>query len=136
MQKNQKRTGTLSLTIAAIFMIIVGVSVFSGTIPILILGIYIVVSFATFLLYAKDKSAAKNGAWRTPENTLHFFSLLGGWPGAIAAQQKLSHKSKKQSFRIVFWITVLLNCSLYFWFYTSKGSETLSSLINSLSWQL
>lgn len=32
---------------------------------------------------------------RTQESTLHGLSLLGGWPGALIAQQVLRHKSKK-----------------------------------------
>jgi len=51
---------------------------------------------------AFSKSAARKGAWRTQESTLHLLSLVGGWPGALVAQQKLRHKSKKQSFRFVF----------------------------------
>lgn len=68
-------------------------------------------SLATFLLYARDKSAAIKGHWRTPENTLHVFSLLGGWPGAWLGQALLRHKSRKLSFRILFWVTVLGNAS-------------------------
>jgi len=36
-----------------------------------------------------DKSAAQRNAWRTPEGTLHMLSLVGGWPGAMIAQQIL-----------------------------------------------
>lgn len=74
-----------------------------------------VLSLLTFIIYALDKSAAKNGAWRAEESTLHLLSLAGGWPGALIAQQKLRHKSKKQSFRSVFWVTVLLNCGAFAW---------------------
>jgi uncharacterized membrane protein YsdA (DUF1294 family) len=84
-------------------------------------------------MYAVDKSAAKRGDWRTQESTLHFLSIAGGWPGAIVAQQKLRHKSKKQSFRVVFWVTVLLNCGAFVWLFTPTGAATLRSLIDSLS---
>jgi len=78
---------------------------------------YGVLSVATFLLYARDKSAAIKGHWRTPENTLHVFSLLGGWPGAWLGQALLRHKSRKLSFRILFWVTVLGNaCGLALYF--------------------
>jgi uncharacterized membrane protein YsdA (DUF1294 family) len=57
-------------------------------------------------------------------------SLAGGWPGALVAQQKLHHKSKKQSFRLVFWLTVLLNCGAFVWLFTPTGATTLQSLID------
>jgi uncharacterized membrane protein YsdA (DUF1294 family) len=81
-------------------------------------------------MYALDKSAAKNGAWRTQESTLHLLSLAGGWPGALIAQQKLRHKSKKQTFRAVFWVTVLLNCGAFAWLFTPNGSATIQSFIS------
>lgn len=40
-------------------------------------------------------------------------ALLGGWPGALLAQQVLRHKSAKAEFRQVFWVTVLLNAALF-----------------------
>jgi uncharacterized membrane protein YsdA (DUF1294 family) len=36
-------------------------------------------------------------------------SLLGGWPGAVVAQQWFRHKTAKFSFRVAFWCTVALN---------------------------
>ncbi|CAK8713647.1 DUF1294 domain-containing protein [Candidatus Electrothrix aarhusensis] len=101
-------------------------------IPFLLIGWYLVISLLTFLVYAKDKSAAKKGAWRTPESTLHLFSLFGGWPGALVAQQTLRHKSKKQPFRFVFWLTVLLNCAGLFWLFTPTGAAQLDLLKNIL----
>jgi uncharacterized membrane protein YsdA (DUF1294 family)/cold shock CspA family protein len=70
---------------------------------------YLGLSVLTFATYAIDKAAAKGGAWRTPENTLHLLALAGGWPGALVAQQVLRHKSSKAEFRAVFWTTVVLN---------------------------
>jgi uncharacterized membrane protein YsdA (DUF1294 family) len=71
---------------------------------------YLVLSLVTFVVYALDKSAAQKEKWRTPENTLHVLALLGGWPGGLAAQIWLRHKSSKFWFKVVFWITVLVNC--------------------------
>jgi len=39
------------------------------------------------LLYGIDKSAAKKEKRRVSEAKLHILSLLGGWPGALLAQQ-------------------------------------------------
>lgn len=66
---------------------------------------------ATYLAYAGDKRAAQSGAWRTPEQTLHLLALLGGWPAAWWAQQRLRHKSRKLAFRQLYWVTVLLHCT-------------------------
>ena len=74
-----------------------------------ILALYLAASLVTFVVYALDKSAAKAGRWRTPEKTLHILALIGGWPGAMLAQQKLRHKSQKQPFRAIFWLTVAIN---------------------------
>jgi uncharacterized membrane protein YsdA (DUF1294 family)/cold shock CspA family protein len=70
---------------------------------------YLVLSVICLFVYAADKSAAKAGRWRTPESTLHFFALIGGWPGALLAQQLLRHKSNKPEFQIAFWVTVCIN---------------------------
>ncbi len=73
------------------------------------LGLYLGASVVTFLAYAIDKSAARRGAWRIAERKLHWLALVGGWPGALVAQQVLRHKSTKAEFRTVFWATVVLN---------------------------
>lgn len=123
---------SLLVIVATFFLVIVGVSVLTAKMPPLILALYMVVSLLTFIMYAVDKSAAKKGAWRTQESTLHLLSLAGGWPGALVAQQKLRHKSKKQSFRSVFWLTVLLNCAVFVWLLTPTGADTLRALIASV----
>lgn len=60
----------------------------------------------TFLVYWRDKRAAQRGQWRTPENRLHLWSLLGGWPAARMAQRMLRHKSSKRAFQQIYWVTV------------------------------
>ena len=131
--KTKRKNGSLSTIGAAFFLIIVGVSVLTAKIPPVILALYIVGSLFTFIMYARDKSAAKKGSWRTQESTLHLLSLAGGWPGALVAQQNLRHKSKKQSFRSVFWVTVFINCGAFIWLLTPIGAATLQSLISSVA---
>jgi uncharacterized membrane protein YsdA (DUF1294 family) len=79
----------------------------------IVLAVYIGVSLLAFLAYAVDKSAAVNGHWRTSEKTLHLLSVVGGWPGALLAQQLLRHKCSKPSFVAVFWITVATNVAVF-----------------------
>ncbi len=126
-----KRNDRLLLIIgAALFLVIVGLFVLVNSIPPLILALYLIASLLTFIIYAADKSAARRGAWRTPESTLHLLSLAGGWPGALIAQETLRHKSKKASFRFVFWLTVFLNCGVFVWLFTPSGAALLGALID------
>jgi uncharacterized membrane protein YsdA (DUF1294 family)/cold shock CspA family protein len=91
-------------------------------------SLYVVLSLITFFAYWKDKMAAQAGRWRTPESTLHTLALLGGWPGAIFAQQWLRHKSSKAQFRSIFWATVLLNVSIFVWLHSPWGRDWLPVL--------
>ncbi|VXC24130.1 Cold-shock protein [Pseudomonas sp. 8AS] len=78
------------------------------------LGAYPLLSLISFAQYWHDKRSAQTGRWRTAENSLHVTELLGGWPGALLAQQLLRHKTRKLSFQLVFWAIVLLHQA--FWF--------------------
>ena len=101
-----------------------------GLVPPVLTGAYFVLSVVSYAMYALDKDAAGRDARRTPENSLHLADLLGGWPGALIAQQQFRHKTIKQPFQVVFWITVILNIAGAWWL-LSSGS--LSELTQSLS---
>lgn len=88
-------------------------------------------SFITYWLYAKDKKAAQNNDWRIPEKTLHILELLCGWPGALVAQSRLRHKSKKTSFIMVLWIMIVLNCMAFMWIFTPAGAEFISEIVGA-----
>lgn len=122
-------TRSLGTIFAALFCGSLVLALFMGRIPFVVLGVYFAASIIAFLAYAIDKSAAQNNRWRTPENTLHLLSLIGGWPGALFAQKKLRHKSKKEEFKRVFWATVILNCSALGWFSTKDGFAYIQSII-------
>ena len=114
------------------FLFFVAASVFTGRLPKTILALYLVASIVAFVAYALDKSAASNNRWRTQESTLHLFALIGGWPGALAAQRLLRHKSKKTSFQTVFWATVFLNCGALGWLFSPSGTNFLRSLLGAV----
>lgn len=101
-------------------------------IPTVIVGLYSILSIIAFLMYAKDKNAAEWGAWRTQESTLHTIALLGGWPGAAIAQSFLRHKSKKLSFRLTYWVTVIINCAGLYWLITPQGNLWLKGIIRNI----
>lgn len=121
----------IPLILTSVFLVFVAGSTFTGKLPFAVLGLYLVASASAFVAYAFDKSAAKNNQWRTQESTLHLFALVGGWPGALAAQRFLRHKSKKPSFQIVFWATVILNCFTLGWLFTPSGAGMLRSFLGA-----
>ncbi len=108
------------------------VSFYLGYLPPIVSLIFIIASLLTFFIYAKDKRAAQNNEWRVSESTLHIYSLFFGWPGAIVAQQKLRHKSKKQSFRLTFMFTVLINIAFVVGMHTNEGSTLLKKYTSEL----
>ena len=77
--------------------------------PIWAMAIPVLLRGLTYLIYDLDKKAAQQGKQRIPEKNLHLLGLLGGWPGALLAQQKLRHKTAKTEFQQIFWATVVLN---------------------------
>ena len=117
-----------ALVAATGFFSLIAVFVFIEKLPLLVFGVYAGFSVIAFIAYALDKSAAQKNQWRTKESTLHMLGLIGGWPGALLAQQVLRHKSKKGSFRIAFWLTVVVNCGALGWILTSSGASALRSL--------
>jgi len=76
--------------------------------------LYMAASLIAFYLYWTDKQKAGTDARRVPEATLHFFELLGGWAGALIAQQLFRHKTRKISFQLIFWLIVVVHQALWF----------------------
>jgi uncharacterized membrane protein YsdA (DUF1294 family)/cold shock CspA family protein len=76
--------------------------------PFLRIALYgLTITGITYLLYAHDKTRARSRRHRISESTLHFFELIGGWPGAFLAQRRLRHKCAKTGYQIAFWLIVL-----------------------------
>ncbi len=88
--KTKRNNDSVLIVVAAFFLIIVGVSALTGRVPALILALYLVASLLTFIIYAIDKSAAKRGAWRTPESNLHLLSLALG-VGRVLSSLNISY---------------------------------------------
>ncbi|MCY9827083.1 DUF1294 domain-containing protein [Vibrio chagasii] len=110
-----------SIQIAITYLVLVAVSALFAESSQALLAWYLVIGVVTFFVYAKDKRAAINGKWRVPEKTLHIFSVAGGWLGALIAQDKLRHKTQKQPFRAIYWLTVFINVAAFFWTLTPNG---------------
>jgi uncharacterized membrane protein YsdA (DUF1294 family) len=126
-----RRKSTVSILFVAAFFVGLGISVVAGGLSSLIFSVYLALSVMTFAVYAVDKSAAKNGDYRVSEALLQYLSLAGGWPGALIAQQVLRHKSKKVTFRRVFWVSVILNCALLVWLHTPAARSIFRRVDNA-----
>jgi uncharacterized membrane protein YsdA (DUF1294 family) len=99
----------LSWTVLIGFAAALAVAYFVVPVPLWIVGLYAVLSLIAFAAYGIDKSAARKNAQRVSEDTLLTLGLIGGWPGALVAQQVFRHKTRKRSFRRMFWVTVVVN---------------------------
>ena len=120
--KQAKNVSKFSIYLSIVFVGALVSALVADYMPMKLVLAYLGLSAVTYLMYAYDKSKAQSGAWRTPESTLHLFSIAGGWPGAAIAQQILRHKSKKKEFRVVFWLTVIVNCGALAWLMSPNGT--------------
>ncbi len=123
--------GTLAAVIALAVIAGLAGAAFKGRLSYAVPAVYAVVSIVTFIAYGFDKIAAEKGERRTPENTLHLLDLAGGWPGGLAAQRLLRHKSSKSSFQGVFWTTVALNAGMLAWGMSAQGPMLLKFLLGA-----
>ena len=102
----------LAIFLSVTYLLALAVLSFNQYIPTMLFIFIISLNVLTFFFYLIDKYKAKNGYWRIKESTLHFLSLLGGWPGAAVAQQWLKHKNRKKPFQIRYWLTVVANIAM------------------------
>ena len=77
--------------------------------------LYAGASVLCFVLYGVDKAAARAGRDRISESTLLSLGFVGGWPGAIVAQQVFRHKTSKRGFRVRFRVSVAVNVAIFAW---------------------
>ena len=112
--------------IGVMALLAIGGCAVAGVIPGWLGWTYGTASAVSWGAYLFDKQAAEHGRWRTQESTLHLFDLLGGWPGALVAQQQFRHKTVKQPFQFVFWMTVAANLAGAWWLLSSGDLAALA----------
>jgi uncharacterized membrane protein YsdA (DUF1294 family)/cold shock CspA family protein len=122
-----------AMLVSLAFLMAILVFGFMRFIPGEIVALYFAASTIALFMYWRDKSAARKGRWRTQESSLLLCGLIGGWPGALIAQQLFRHKSSKTEFQITFWGTVAVNCAGLGWVLTPTGAQYLSSAISAIS---
>lgn len=123
----RERPLLVSATLSLGWFLVLGGAVLGGWTPPWVLWLYLFASAFSLFLYAWDKRAAQRDDWRTPEKTLHLLALAGGWPGALVAQPLFRHKTRKLSFLVLFWATVVLNCAALIGLHTAQGRSLLAS---------
>jgi len=90
-------------------ILVLGVSIILWYLGLPILYAYLVgISIIALLFYGYDKYQSTHSGFRIPEIILHALTLAGGTPGALLGQQVFRHKTSKRSFRLWFYLTVLL----------------------------
>lgn len=70
------------------------------------------INMLAFLLFRQDKRAAIARDRRIPERTLLGLAAIGGSLGAVAAQQMLRHKTRKEPFRTLLYLIVAAQAGL------------------------
>ena len=80
---------------------------------VIILAVYAILNGMVMFLYACDKTVARKNTWRTPENQLLFFALIGPF-GAYAAMQVFRHKTRKLKFYLVP-VFAILHIAILIW---------------------
>ncbi|MEO8685859.1 MAG: cold shock and DUF1294 domain-containing protein [Devosia sp.] len=76
----------------------------TGSVPLLLGALYLVLGMASAWLYYADKQSAEAGEWRTSEATLHSLDLAFGIIGGLLAQQIFRHKTAKRGFAAMTYI--------------------------------
>jgi len=131
-RRTRRKIGIPLLLLAA-FVFAYGSAALLWRVPLAVGLGYLALSALTFTVYAVDKAAARANRQRTPEKTLHVLALVGGWPGALIAQEWLRHKSVKPAFRMVFWITVAANIAAFLFLASPYGRSLLAQYVPALA---
>ncbi|MBY5750732.1 DUF1294 domain-containing protein [Rhizobium leguminosarum] len=71
--------------------------------------LFLALNLLVFSIYFRDKQAARHGRRRISERTLLLLALIGGSLGAVAAQQLLRHKTRKEPFRSILAAILILH---------------------------
>jgi uncharacterized membrane protein YsdA (DUF1294 family) len=94
------------------------------------LGYCVAVNAIAFGMFAWDKFRAQESGWRISEASLLFVALIGGSIGAVFAQYRLRHKTRKEPFRsILFGICVLQAFLVPLFIYPASRNAILLNLM-------
>jgi len=106
---SQGGSESLLLGMSLLYLAIQGVIGYLFHPVIAVFAVSVAMSLVTFGYYGEDKAMAKRQGRRVPERQLQILAVLGGWPGAAAAQSVFRHKTKKESFQATFMLMIAAN---------------------------
>lgn len=86
----------------------------------MLLGYFIAVNAAAFVLYGIDKGKAIKGTWRIPEKTLIGVAMIGGGVGALAGMRFFHHKTRKKKFSVGIPLIIVVEYCLLGWLLTGR----------------
>ena len=113
---SRHRTGDLIAWCFAVgFLAIVVMAAIVERLPWPLASVEVAMSVAAYFAYKRDKLAAQSRSWRTNEWTLILLGLIGGWPGALVAQRRFRHKTRKFVFQFGYWLSVAANVAVLVW---------------------
>lgn len=119
--KNKSKLQAMQVACIVYILVMAGLSL-AGLLKGPILLLIGLINLLTYWMYSQDKEAAERGNRRVPENTLHILAVLGGWPSAWLAQQKLRHKTQKQPFRNIYFCTIAFHILIILWLISPLNS--------------
>lgn len=78
---------------------------------------YLTLSILTMFLYGLDKANAAMRKWRVPEVYFYILELMGGWPGALIAQNDLRHKTRQTVYLMILRGIIALHLSAWVYYF-------------------
>jgi len=120
-QRSDANPYTLFSIVALVIAVAVGAFLYFLFDWFWLLDYLIGINLAAFALYGYDKNAAQAGRLRVPERVLHGVELFGGTPGAFIAQRVFHHKTRKFSYRVVFWLIFAVQAAVIVWWFWRGG---------------
>jgi len=105
------------------FLLFLGIGAVMRHLPPAIPLAYPAGSLLSGVFYARDKTKAQRGDWRTPEFVLHLLDLAGGWPGGLIAQSVYRHKNRKLSFQTIYWLCAAGHLIAWGWIFVVVPAE-------------
>lgn len=112
------RARFVSVALLAAFAVMAGL-IWVGTA--VVFAWLIAINAVTFLTFGYDKTLARSGALRVPEQALLLLALAGGSLGALAGMELFRHKTAKPRFRAMFWAIMAVQVfALYLYFRAGK----------------